>query len=118
MYMLTMGLVKISIIALYIRLSVSQKFRAVAFTLIVLIGLCTLANVIVTLFPCNPVRKIWDITAKGKCINLMDFMVVSAIINIVGDFAVFILPVQMLWRVQLPTRQLISLYTLFGLGVL
>src|SRR5690554_1222349 len=108
MYMLTMGLVKISIIALYIRLSVSQKFRAVAFTLIIIIGLSTLANVLVAIFPCNPVRKAWDTTMKGKCVKLIDFMVASAIINIIGDFAVFILPVQMLWKVQLPKRQLIS----------
>lgn len=116
MYMLTMGLVKLSIVALYIRLSVSPVFRFVAYSLITFITVNTIINVLVILFPCNPVQKAWDRDIPGKCLPLLTFIIASAAINIATDIAVVVLPIQMLWTIRIPLRQKISLYILFGLG--
>jgi hypothetical protein len=53
-----------------------------------------------------------------KCFNADPALLVNGITNILNDLFVYILPVPMLWRVQLPKKQRIGLITLFGVGSL
>jgi hypothetical protein len=45
-------------------------------------------------------------------------LLVNGITNIINDLFVYILPMPMLWRIQLPKKQRIGLIALFGVGSL
>ncbi|KAI5779847.1 hypothetical protein EDC01DRAFT_670105 [Geopyxis carbonaria] len=116
-YMVSMGFVKLSILALYLRLSPARSFRRLTYGMAAFIISLTVSNVLVMLFQCTPVRATWDFTVSNKsCININNFYFANAALNILTDVAVYILPMRMLWMTQLPKRQKISLCGIFALG--
>jgi hypothetical protein len=67
---------------------------------------------------CMPAASFWDPTIKGKCIPFLPIWYTYAIVNIVTDFSMFILPLPALKSLQLPKKQKIILFVIFGLGLL
>lgn len=114
-----LALTKVSILLLYHRLSVSRTFRT---WVIVLIGLniaLTTSIFVSDLLQCIPMAFLWDKTIPGgHCMNQQAFFVGSAVMNIISDCAVLVLPIPMVWGMQTNTRKKIALMVLFSLGVL
>ena len=44
------------------------------------------------------------------------FQLPSSIIDIISDFTILLLPLPLIWRLQLTTRKKIGVYAIFGLG--
>lgn len=97
------------------------------------------------MLPCQPVDKFWNTMKPGSCASLGPYYFAQVGIHykqffgglsllhqdqrlilipplaqsallIATDFAVCLLPLRMIWRVQLPRRQKITLCILFGCG--
>ncbi|KAI5781944.1 hypothetical protein EDC01DRAFT_235044 [Geopyxis carbonaria] len=118
-YMCGMGFVKFAMLALYWRLSPSQGFRNILMFMFLFVGLLTVSNVLVVVFQCKPIVATWDLRVRnGTCINIIAFYYSNSALNILTDFAVYVLPMRMLWNIQLPIRQKISLCGIFGLGAI
>ncbi|KAI9815764.1 MAG: hypothetical protein M1827_002160 [Pycnora praestabilis] len=67
---------------------------------------------------CRPLSAYWELdpTYPYTCISQGVFLLVFGIINVILDFLYFILPVPLIWTLQLPLRQRIAVSSLFLLG--
>ena len=68
------------------------------------------------IFQCVPVRKLWNPTVPGRCINYEALIIASGVLNVVTDFAILGLPMPLLWRLEAPTRRKRLLSIVFSFG--
>jgi hypothetical protein len=65
----------------------------------------------------RPISQYWTLSMEPqKCISEPAFLLASGIINTVTDFIVVILPVPVVWKLQLGRREQLVLVLLFGAG--
>jgi hypothetical protein len=107
-----------SIVYQYLRFFVERTFRRLAWALIAVIVVGALTFLLGTALTCMPVDKFWYVEKPGGCINKQAFWYSFSSFNLVTDFACLALPIPVLWKLQLPRRQKISLLFVFGLGAL
>jgi hypothetical protein len=69
-------------------------------------------------FLCSPVQKYWRPNIEGKCMDVETHFRSSAILGIILDFAIWLLPLPMIGRLQVQGKQKIGLFIVFGLGAL
>ncbi|KAJ6110063.1 hypothetical protein N7486_002298 [Penicillium sp. IBT 16267x] len=72
-----------------------------------------------SVFQCLPVKAYWEVepTYPHKCMNDGDIVFSASVINIFTDLLVTTLPMPLIWRLKLPTRQRLAVISIFGLGV-
>ncbi|KAF2655102.1 hypothetical protein K491DRAFT_693251 [Lophiostoma macrostomum CBS 122681] len=68
-------------------------------------------------FPCSPVRKTWDVTVEGHCINEFVTAFVMAIINTISDLLLVIIPLRALWTLSWDMKRKLRVSTLFAIGL-
>lgn len=84
--------------------------------MIALISTWAIIMVFLSIFNCNPISAFW--THEGTCLNFKQFAIGYAIVNIITDFAIWLMPIPSVWRIQLPTPQKIAVSLIFALGLL
>ncbi|KAI9045068.1 uncharacterized protein KD926_010391 [Aspergillus affinis] len=106
LYKINIGLTKISILLLYLRLFIQRWFFITCWAWIVIITAFTLGTVISSIFQCSPVQYAFDksLPGSGSCINLTAFWYANAGFNIFSDLVLVALPVPVISRLQLPPR--------------
>lgn len=67
---------------------------------------------------CQPASFFWDKDQKGHCIDEVNFFRWNGIVNMLLDVMVLILPLPMVWRLNLGVRQKLALTGIFMLGAL
>ncbi|KAI0119751.1 hypothetical protein F4814DRAFT_413144 [Daldinia grandis] len=77
-----------------------------------------LSNRIMENFHCIPFKRIWDLTVPGTCYDWTYGLLAASSINVISDFAIFILPQAIIWRLNMPRRRKIGLSIIFMLGLL
>lgn len=91
LYVTAVAAIKLSILAMYLRIFPSRGFKIGAWT----IGGATIAWCIaialVCIFQCNPVSTAWRPWDAGVCIDLRASFIGNAVPNIVGDIAILIM---------------------------
>jgi hypothetical protein len=60
------------------------------------------------------VNGYWDLSLNANCFSLNAPLLANGITNIVNDLFVYVLPMPMLWRIQLPKGQRIGLLAVFN----
>ena len=74
---------------------------------------------LVTNLACHPYRKIWDVTIQsGTCIHTLPFTIFAAFSSAISDIIIFSLPQQVIWKLQMPSRQKLQVSALFCIGLL
>ncbi|KMU85945.1 integral membrane protein [Coccidioides immitis H538.4] len=118
-YKCTIGLTKISIVLLYRRIFQTRKFRfqLICNYVLVLVALYAIASIIVTIFECMPIVKVWDRSTNGTCINFTAFWYANAAWNITSDLIILILPMPVVHTLYLPYRSKFGLTAIFTLGI-
>ena len=112
-------LIKVSILLLYVRIFGRQRyFRFTAYGLGLFTICWSIMVILVCAFQCQPVQYIWDKSIDGTCINALEFFVVGSTIDVVTDFAILLLPLPSVVRLQLSVFQRVSLVGIFLLGSL
>lgn len=115
------GFTKITILVLYLRVFPSKLFRL---TVNITIGICVcyiITFVLVTTVHCLPVSYTWTSwtgETEGRCINFNAFAWAHAIVNIILDLFVILLPIPQLLRLALGTRRKVHLVLMFCVGFL
>ncbi|KAJ4258078.1 hypothetical protein NW762_008218 [Fusarium torreyae] len=114
------GLSKTSLLTFYLRISPHRWFRIVIFTTIVFVVLYTVIIADLLLFGCKPIRAAWDPFefATGKCINTALVYIIIAVVNIVSDLILFIIPIPIIVRLKIPTGQKIGAAIMFGIATM
>lgn len=69
-------------------------------------------------FQCVPVRKIWDQTIPGKCVDLVSIIYSGAVFSIFEDLVLILLPIPQLKILNMTVRKKIALAFMFSLGSL
>ncbi|KAL8809828.1 MAG: hypothetical protein Q9200_003074 [Gallowayella weberi] len=111
---------KIAILLLYIRVFTTELRRftlavTVIGTFIVATGITTIVG---SVLQCMPIAYNWDKTTPGRCINEVNFARYMAIANIITGFAMLILPLPMVWRLNINVPQKIALTATFLHGIM
>jgi hypothetical protein len=118
-YYINVGLTKITLLILYLRLFVTTSYSKLRLLTWVMIGLTTAVTITWTfliMLQCTPVAKAWETTLPGKCVNMTAVFYSHAGINILLDFIVYIMPIPMLWGVNRPLRDRLALIIIFAIG--
>ena len=112
---------KLSILLFYLKVFVSSS-KSKNFVLIHLLlwsnFLFYLAATIVEIFECTPRTKIWRLKESGKCVNINSLIISTAIINVISDFSILLLPMVCVWRLPMGTKQKLGLSSVFATGLL
>ena len=72
------------------------------------------------LFQCVPIEAIWNPSIKGQCVKVQLAATIFGVFNVATDFALLILPLPLLWKLQMANRlklQTIGIFCLGGLYV-
>lgn len=78
-----------------------------------------LVNAVLTIVPCIPRQKAWNLLITGgHCINITALYQSSGVINVLTDFAILFLPMKPIWNLQMPLRRKISMIAIFATGAL
>ncbi|MCJ1264136.1 hypothetical protein MMC22_004007 [Lobaria immixta] len=111
--------VKISILRLYINIFRSRIFRNICFVAIAVCGLFFVFDILAAFLICRPLAFNWDITIPGgHCGNKVAVYIAAHTINFVVDVSLAILPMPILWGLQMSMRKKIELSIMFSLGTL
>lgn len=95
-----------------------RSLRIAAYT-IMLVGVAYCAAVILeALLICIPVRYNWDKSIDGHCGNSYAAYVSVAIVDLIAELSVIILPMPYVWSLQLPVGKKIALTFIFGIGIM
>ena len=108
--------VKISILHLYICIFPTRKFRMAAYITMGLTGTYVTTIILEALLICRPLPYFWDKSIKGTCGNQVITYLTAGIFNLLIDVIIIVLPMPMLWGLQLPRAKKIALTGLFGIG--
>ena len=72
----------------------------------------------VDVFQCVPRRKIWDPSLPGRCISTTLLLIAPAGINIASDCLILVLPIFLVFRLQMTLKNKLGMGAIFGSGFL
>jgi hypothetical protein len=119
------GCTKVSILLFYRRMTAATmqtKFLYVIFGAIVFIVAYTIAFDLVLFVGCRPLSAYWDsvlptYTQPYVCYDEGATLPASSIISIITDIIVLALPCSVVWHMQMPFQQKLTLSVVFGVGL-
>ena len=79
-----------------------------------------IASVVATIVQCDPIPRAWDKTILGRreCISMAQFWYANAGFSIATDIIILLLPMPLVYSLQIPRIQKMALIIVFALGVL
>ncbi|KAH8714071.1 hypothetical protein GQ44DRAFT_829934, partial [Phaeosphaeriaceae sp. PMI808] len=129
LFPLASGLIKMSVLLFYRRLSsraVSPTFRWILRITIASIGIYTIIFVFIPVFLCSPISAFWDqqdfkVRSRPggytyKCTNEGATIVANGVVSTAQDFVAASLPAMLCWNLQMPFRQKVALYGIFAVS--
>ncbi|KAF4546879.1 Hypothetical protein D9617_119g039680 [Elsinoe fawcettii] len=118
----SMACVKISILLLLRRLVPARSFQILAWTFIVFLIVYAAASNGTVIFACIPVNAYWNFEKKpsAKCFSPQTYISIGlshSIVTIVTDVVLAIIPMPIIWRLQIAKSQKIVLCAVLALGL-
>jgi hypothetical protein len=117
--MVTECFCQLSILAFCLRLMVDKKTRLVVWGLLGFTVAFGLANTFVMIFQCTPISGFWE-GWKGEspstCVQVNLFSYVRGGIEICLDLAILVLPLPMVFKLQLSWEKKLRLFSMFCVG--
>ena len=111
--------IKVSIVHFYITIFRSNKtFLRVAYAVITLILAFGVAVIPGNFLFCRPLSKAWNPLQPGVCGNPTQSLIAFSSVNMAIDLIIIILPVPMVWGLQMATWRKVKLTIIFALGSL
>ena len=90
--------------------SVSQRFRYACYTVMFVTVGYLFCNMITEVTGCQPLEKFWNLDTPGHCITFFAADIVYGSLNVITDLAIALLPVRLVWRIQINPRENIGLW--------
>ncbi|KAI0531864.1 hypothetical protein GGR58DRAFT_492099 [Xylaria digitata] len=115
-YYISVSLTKVSIIVFYFRIFPQESYRAFLWVMLVIVVLTGAATSIAGVFQCNPIARAWNAEIPGTCFDQPALFFANSGINIVEDLILYVLPIRILWNMNLPLKQRIALIGIFVIG--
>jgi hypothetical protein len=116
-YGIIMALEKTAILLLYLRVfQIHRWFRITTKVLIVFIWLWGISESLVAIFQCRPVAFQWNKKISGTCINQLAYYRWVRVPNAAHDIVMLVLPLPVIWKLRMATRQKVALVAVFLCG--
>ena len=120
LFTITISAVKISVLLFYTSIFPTTLFRRQAQALGGLCMLWALANLLLTILQCKPVKAFWELelVAKGdgSCIPFGRVLLGYELTNMVIDIAILALPINVIRGLQMRTSRKVAVSCVFLLG--
>ena len=111
-------LVRVSIVHFYMTIFPIRIFRTLAYVIIGLIVAMAMAIILYALLNCRPFAYSWDKTIpNGTCESQLLAFLIPVAFNFIADVAVFMMPLPLLWTLQMGLLRKISISLIFSLGI-
>ncbi|KAK4129796.1 hypothetical protein N657DRAFT_653079 [Parathielavia appendiculata] len=104
-YLLSLACSKIAILLLYIHLFTFKWARLAGQALLSLVVLSHLFMAAVTFTACIPLHSYWDFTVEKRYCHPQSMWWSNTGLHMVTDFLIFLLPMPIVWTLNLPRRQ-------------
>ena len=75
-------------------------------------------NFCMQIFVCSPPSKFWHEDGPGHCIDTVRTEKFYASLNIVSNLIIFVLPLPIVWHLQLSVREKIGIFLVFTPGAI
>ena len=109
--------IKGSLLYLYHRVFyISRTFRIMLWITGIFVACYSIAQSFAAIFQCMPVSSNWTVGKDHYCINVDVGATIIAAFNVLTDFAILILPMPLLFRLQKPMKQKLQIMGMFLLG--
>jgi hypothetical protein len=119
LYGVVLGLIKTSIMLFYMRIFGSKKsFRIGVFVTMVIVWMWSASVILETFLLCRPLAYNWDTTIKGSCGQRNATYVVAGTLNLITDLMVMVLPLPLIYKLQLNVAKKVALVSVFCIGLL
>ncbi|GAP87232.1 putative integral membrane protein [Rosellinia necatrix] len=115
-YLLGTAFVKLSMLCLYHRIYTTQTFRRWCYVVIAADVIYIVSFIPVFLTGCIPLSQYWDPQPGGWCRDTLIGDNATVGVNLVLDFAVLLLPLPVLWRLQMSVRDKLTVTAMFSIG--
>ncbi|KAF5667117.1 integral membrane protein [Fusarium heterosporum] len=110
--------VKMAFLLQYYRIMSVTNMRWVYIGFMAVMTLWCVCQLFVVCLLCIPLEAAWDPSIEGKCIKHQTTMwYVNGILHIIFDFAIIVMPLPIVWKLNLPRSQKFLLSGIFGLGI-
>lgn len=107
--------IKISILLFYIRIfSVLKNFTRIVWIAIAVLAATGLANILISIFSCTPIRAFWDPLTPGTCIDEVAYYYWTAIFNCITDLFILVAPMPVIWNRELKHKVAVTALFLIG----
>ncbi|KIW05016.1 uncharacterized protein PV09_04172 [Verruconis gallopava] len=121
-YIITATVMRIAVGAFLLRIAVKKSHRSVIYGLLAINFVFNLYFLIFTIFQCTPIRGFWSRAAgeQADCRTkiAVDSTFASSAISAIIDWVFGVLPVFILWDLNVSTKKKVGLAVIMGLGVL
>jgi hypothetical protein len=118
-YLISATLVKLSLLFLYRTLFGATNYTRYAITGAIIV--CTLLNfgllIGIVLF-CIPVQKAWNSMLDGHCSDPAVLSYFTGASNVFFDLYVLLVPVPLVWSLQMNKKRKVGVAAVFGIGIL
>ncbi|KAF2008746.1 hypothetical protein BU24DRAFT_321242, partial [Aaosphaeria arxii CBS 175.79] len=109
--------VKLSILHFYTVIFPSRKFRIICIAAMVISGLYFTSVLLETFLLCTPVQYNWDKTISGTCSPHSQIAyIIAGATNLVIDVFIVLLPMPILWKLQISWTKKLLVMAMFSLG--
>lgn len=96
---------------------INRRIRYSSLGLLVVVGLHSLTTVLATLLICRPVAAAWDHDASGECGNQIVAYVVLESVGAMIDLMILIIPIPVIWKLQMSRQKKLGISILLSVGV-
>lgn len=108
---------KCSILLLYCRIFGNVRwFKWVCWFLTASVAMYAIASVVATIFQCSPIPRAFNRQIEGTCINNAQFWYANAGFSVATDLLILLMPMPLVYQLQIPRIQKIALVIVFALG--
>ncbi|KAI2602352.1 hypothetical protein GGR54DRAFT_525559 [Hypoxylon sp. NC1633] len=119
LYAATLGLVKISVILMFMRIVLVGRYKFAAMAAMVFSIAWVCLTVLIELLMCRPIEMSWYIQMPGaSCGDHKAAVAAVGIIDIINQLAILMLPLPVILKLEMQTRCKIITACIFSIGLL
>ncbi|KAL9581927.1 MAG: hypothetical protein Q9212_003602 [Teloschistes hypoglaucus] len=120
LYGASVALSKCAILLLYVRVFTTnlRKFTIAVCAIGAVVGVTGITTIVGSIAQCVPISRNWNMAVSGRCIDKVAFARYTAIPNVITGFFMLLLPLPMVWRLNVTVQQKVALTATFLHGIM
>ena len=115
-YYLALAFTKVSILLQYQRVFSTKRFRIACFIVLTVVVIYAFWTLFSSIFGCEPIQAFWTLKPPFQCLNQYAVWFINGGMNILTDFAIILLPMPVISKLNLPGKQKQALIGIFAVG--